>query len=391
MNDFKSCYQAAVQDMDMLGMKEFHIDASACMDVRNHKKRVVKHMQRVSAAAFSTVCVVFLCGFGTVKAAEYIENVIKVNTWGFESADAVTMARNEAEDNQTFVIGEEVAGQSVVIGEEAAGQSGTAESDSTLPPQGEAAAGTEAMSGGEASGVMQAAQAEAGGVGAAQAETALQADSAGAAAQAGAALQADSAGAAAQAGAALQADSAGAAAQAGAALQAKAVGTADQAAASGIAEDQAAAAEVKTEEIPVKNYTSLEEFEKDEDIIFPQPSTGIGEKIERTEITVCGDWAMIRYDADGKVLWMERTDYAETEGHVSSKVFPNGVCNERSYTTPQGYTYTLVDSVKEKEGDSLQIHAAVTVGSYEAFIDFMGYTQKEAELIMDNVDLSLYE
>ena len=34
----------------------------------------------------------------------YIENVIEVNQWGFESADAATMARNEAEKTEAHII-----------------------------------------------------------------------------------------------------------------------------------------------------------------------------------------------------------------------------------------------------------------------------------------------
>lgn len=56
----------------------------------------------------------------------------------------------------------------------------------------------------------------------------------------------------------------------------------------------------------------------------------------------------------------------------------------------QGYTYTLVDSVKE-EGEQLQIHGAVTVGSYEAYIDFMGYTEEEAVQVIESINLSEYE
>ena len=145
------------------------------------------------------------------------------------------------------------------------------------------------------------------------------------------------------------------------------------------------------EEIPTKTYVSWEEFEKCEDIIFPQPSISIGKTIEATDITVCGDWAMVRYDVDGKVLWIERTDYSATQGHASSKVFPGRVCNERTYTTPAGYTYTLIDSVKENVDEPLQIHAAISVGSYEAFIDFMGYTEEDAKKIIDSIDLSVYE
>ncbi len=279
MNEFRDCYQSAVKDMGMLGMKEFHMDASQCMDEGRHNRRMVRRMRRSAATVFSAACVVFLCGFGTVKAAEYFDNIIKVKEWGFESADAATMARNEAEDSQAYVISEEVG---------AAMESGISEET----------AGEEMV--------------------------------------------------------------------------------------------QSFTEEAEVEEMPVKNYSSFEEFrEENEDIIFPQPS--ISAEAEEMSATICGDWAMVRYDMDGKVVWVERTDYADTQGHASSKVFPGGVCNERQYTTAQGYTYTLVDSVKESEDDPLQIHGAVSVGTYEAYIDFMGYTEEEAKGMIESIDLSLYE
>ena len=286
MNDFKDCYQSAVKDLGILGMKEFHMDASQCMDEGRHNRRVVRRMSRSAATAFSAACVIFLCGFGTVKAAEYLENVIKVQEWGFESADAATMARNETEYPRTYIVSEEV---------------GLSMEDNDVKE----------VVGGEEGPVLF----EAG--------------------------------------------------------------------------EEDMTEEVEVEEMPVKNYSSLEEFRRNEDIIFPQPS--ISTEAEKVSATVCGDWAMIRYDMDEKVIWVERTDYADTQGHASSKVFPGGVCNERQYTTAQGYTYTLVDSVKESEDDQLQIHGAVSVGTYEAYIDLIGYTEDEAKEIIESIDLSLYE
>ncbi len=279
MNDFKNAYESAMQDV-----REFHIDISDCIDERKHKRRVRRRTQRVITTAFSTMCVIFICGLGTVKAAEYIHNEIRVKEWGFESADGVTMARNDAE-NKCFVIDEEI--------EEKLYESSTEEA--------------KALSQASAEPMPQ-----------------------------------------------------------------------------DIMEDTA-------EERIVKNYDSLEEFKENEDIIFAIPSISIGDHVENTDIIVCGDWVMIYYDVDGKGLWLERTDYANTQGHASSKVFPSGVCNERTYITPQGYTYTLIDSIKESEEEQLQIHAAVSVASYEVFIDFMGYTEKEAKDIMDSIDLSAYE
>lgn len=330
MNDFKNAYQSAVQDMNVFGMKEIHIDASACMDDKRHKRRVARHVQKVTVTAFSAMCMVFICGFVTVKATEYIGNVIRVNEWGFESGDAVTMARNEAENGQVYVIGDEVkpgpakkesvsgkekAAEEEIVTEEAMSMDAEV-TDGIL--QASAAAETEDL---DESTVPMPAQEEE--------------------------------------------------------LQKKQAGT-----------ELMEQAEV--EEIPVKDYSSWEEFEEEEDIIFPQPAIDIEADIESTNITVCGDWAMVRYDMDDKILWIERTDYSDTQGHAASKVFPGGVCNERTYTTSSGYTYTLVDSVKGND-EQQQIHAAITVGSYEAFIDFLGYTEEEAEKILDSIDLSLYE
>lgn len=334
MNDFRSEYQSAVHDMNMPGMKEIHIDAFSVLDEGRHRRHVVRRVQRATAMTFSAVCVIFLCGFGTVKAAEYIGNVIKVSEWGFESGDSVTMARNESGAGQSYVLEDEVCPASAAL-QEAAPELPVLNTGSASVQDGgrgisaEGAADGQIVSG--ESRKMQGMEK----MRTPEAEAALQ---------------------------------------------------------SAAPDEMADTAEkAVVEELPVKNYSSWEECMENEDFIFPQPSVSIGQEVESTDIMVCGDWAMVRYDVDEKVLWLERTDYADTQGHASSKVFPGGICNERSYTTPQGYTYTLIDSVKESEDEPLQIHAAVTVGNYEAFIDFMGYTEEEAEEIIDSIDLSEYE
>ncbi len=358
MKDFKSEYQSAVQDMDMLGMKEIHIDAMSVLDERRHKRQMMKRLQRGTATAFSAVCVIFLCGFGTVKAAEYIGNVIKVNEWGFESGDAATMAGNGGGSGQAYVLGEEI----------------------TLAMERASSNGGDAMgvqAAGEATERLEGQEAQAGEAGNGLAAQSLE--------EAGKGQPMERA-----AGADANQPALASEAAKGPMAEAKKSQTSGmEAGVVDMSADREGIGEV--EEIPVKNYASWEDFEKNEDIIFPQPSINIGDAITSTDVTVCGDWAMVRYDVDGKVLWMERTDYADTQGHASSKVFPGGVCNERSYTTPQGYTYTLIDSVQGADEGMPQIHAAVTVGSYEAFIDFMGYTEEEAKGIMDSIDLSVYE
>lgn len=299
MNDFKSAYQSAVQDSSVSGMEERHIDVSDCLDGVRHKRYIVRRARRTATAVFSFMCLIFIGGFGTVKAAEYIQNVIKVNEWGFESGDTVTMASADEVKSRAYLLGEEVCPMPAL--------EGRAKDEAAAEPAAEKATEADALE------------------------------------------------------------------------------------YTGAAESSEVLKTEETEEIPVYNYNSFEEFEKNETILFPQPSISIGTNITATDITVCGDWAMVRYDVDGKVLWLERTNYADTDGHTSSKVFPGGVENERAYTTTQGHTYTLVDSVKAGKDEPLQIHAAATVGSYEVFIDFLGFEEEEAERIMDSIDLSLYE
>ncbi len=388
MNDFKNVYQSAVQDVDMPGMNQIHIDAFQCMDEGRHRRRMMKRMRRTMTTTFSTMCIIFICGFGTVKAAEYFENVIRVNEWGFESADAVTMEHNGAQGGQVYVMKDEVA--LAAVPEE------TVETESILVP--EQTGQSKQMSDPEPAhaGDMEKRRAAVNQPDA-NAEQALVSEnpegiSASATEQQGDELTSDSVQIA-----MAEEDTAGnkemQAMSAAPVQEYSAMGESNEAAKNGVTANAEAGviAEVEMEEIPMKNYSSWEEFYQNETILFPQPSITIGEQIEATDISVCGDWAMVRYDVDGKVLWLERTDYANTRGHASSKVFPGGVCNERTYTTPAGYTYTLIDSVKEKEEEQLQIHAAITVGSYEAYIDFIGYTEKEAKKIMDSIDLSVYE
>lgn len=350
MNDFKNAYQSAVQDMDVLGMKEIHIDAASCMDERRHKRCRMKQVQRATATAFSAICIICVCSLGTVKAAGYLGNVIKVSEWGFRSGDAATMARNDGEISHTYILEEEVAETEEVTAE----------------------AGATALQEEQTSGIQAAAlDKNAGNI----SEDSRSVSGNGESVSGNGESVSGNGKSVSGNGKSVSGN--------GKSVSGNAGSTENEISVSNNA--------VEAEPMPVKKYASWEELKKDEDILFPQPSISIGRKIDAMDITVCGDWAMVRYDVDGKVLWLERTDYADTQGHAASKVFPGGVCNERSYTDAAGYTYTLVDSVKGKEEEPLQIHAAVSVGSYEVFMDFIGYGEEEARKIIDSVNLSLYE
>lgn len=300
MNDFKEAYQSAMREVG-----EFHADAADCMDPGKHRKRMYRRFGRAAATGFSIMCVVFVCGLGTVRAAVYMKNVIRVRPYGFEGTDA-------AGANGAWVLDEQVETASLYPGD------GGGEIPAEEPK----------------AGAQMADEAEKSEIPVEKAATASM----------------------------------------------QAIGEAT--------EDVTA---VETEFIPVIYYESFEEFEKSEDILFPQPSEGIGGNADSILISVCAEWANVRYDMGGRTFWLERNDYTGTSGHRSSKVFPEGICNERIHTTEQGYSWTLVDSVKSREDEPEKLHAAATAGNYEIYADFEGYTEGEAEKILDSIDLSLYE
>ena len=62
--------------LEGLGEKEFHIDASRCMDERRHQRFVARRMKKMAASAFSAVCVIFLCGFGSFITASIISRFL---------------------------------------------------------------------------------------------------------------------------------------------------------------------------------------------------------------------------------------------------------------------------------------------------------------------------
>lgn len=141
-----------------------------------------------------------------------------------------------------------------------------------------------------------------------------------------------------------------------------------------------------------KEYSSLEEFRVAEpNLKAALPSYNLlGKNIaEQYYSLISDDWLMVRVCADDKLFMIDQRDYKGTDGHVSSTVYSSGVCNKRNYTTTQGFTYQVVDSVRE-EGEPLRIHAAISVNEIELIVDFDNYTEKEAYQILDDMDLSVY-
>ena len=103
---------------------------------------------------------------------------------------------------------------------------------------------------------------------------------------------------------------------------------------------------------------------------------------------VTANQVMVRLARGDSVFMMRRSDYSGTLGHASATAYYDQISNQRQYTTEQGHTYTVIDTVREQ--DRTGIHAAIAVNTYEIIVDFYGYTQEAAYQILEQMDLSVY-
>ncbi|MGN1147120.1 MAG: hypothetical protein ACI4TB_01775 [Lachnospiraceae bacterium] len=152
-----------------------------------------------------------------------------------------------------------------------------------------------------------------------------------------------------------------------------------------------AASVMEMEEVEQREYGSYAEFREGSQIPLALPDTALlGQPILSELYLVCGeDFLFARIDAEDRYFMINQSYYGETQGHASSIVYPDGVCNERSYTTVQGFTYTVIDSVNTGDEPPC-IHAAISIGDYELIVDFDGYSEEEAFKILDAMDLTIY-
>lgn len=141
------------------------------------------------------------------------------------------------------------------------------------------------------------------------------------------------------------------------------------------------------EPVEIREYDSIEAFRQAEEAVISLPN--IEEKPDTVQIWADDMMVSVRQQWGEKSILLDCIDYSGSAGHASSTVYAGGVCNERTYTTAQGFSYILVDSA---EAQSLppDVHAAVTVGAYEIYLDFCGYGEAEIGNILESIDLSVY-
>jgi len=106
MNDFKTTYRDA-----MSGVETVHIDIASVLD-EGRRKRLRARRSRQKFMTGAAVLLVFgLCTLGSVQASDYIKTVIKVNEYGFWSADMATMAHTEGKAAKNAGGGSDVTGE----------------------------------------------------------------------------------------------------------------------------------------------------------------------------------------------------------------------------------------------------------------------------------------
>lgn len=311
MNDFKTAYKKETDKIAAI-----HIDINTVLDEGRRKRLARKKRKRMAIEMAVAATVLFLTTFGSVQAAEYLRNVIRVSETGFRSGDAVTMA---------------AAGSESGDGQEA---------DHMRTMEAEAIEELQDMT---------------------QTEEMV--------------------------------------------VEGYNPATADM------------------EMLKMREYDSLAAFFEEEEAVLSLPV--IEAEIESEHVWADEMMVSVRLQLGEKSIIIDRMDYSKSQGHASSSVYAGGVENERSYTTAQGFSYILVDSQSQKisdQEDKLQeaqpqeemvqskmplleekqtaakeesalpdIHAAVTVGAYEIYVDFSGFEAAEAEQILESMDLTVYQ
>lgn len=145
---------------------------------------------------------------------------------------------------------------------------------------------------------------------------------------------------------------------------------------------------IEMDEVTEQHFDSVEAFRREcpEQIIALPEIQALEE-----EVYVVGDMIYVRYQvSENRSIDLQCFDYNGSEGHSSAISFGEEICNERRYTTSQGFTYTLIDGAQDPEDATQRIHGAVSVECYEIFISFYGYEEDEAEQVLEEIDLGLY-
>ena len=145
------------------------------------------------------------------------------------------------------------------------------------------------------------------------------------------------------------------------------------------------------EDVPMQQFDSVEAFLAEcQEIVIALPDLEVSEDGFES-VQVVGESVFVRYQvSEEKSVDIHRHDYSDSQGHTASVAFPGEICNERSYTTEQGFVYTLIDEVRLSEEEPMRIHGAISVECYEVYVNFYGFAEAEVTSILEGIDLGIY-
>ena len=143
-------------------------------------------------------------------------------------------------------------------------------------------------------------------------------------------------------------------------------------------------------EIEAMEYMTLQDFQAESGIIVPVPDLQlVGGDTAEQYIHVLDDQVYIRIQDGGeRYFTILQIDHRNDTAYAAASSYPGEAANERNYTTAQGYTYKVIDIV---DGDEIvNIECAVSLYGRDLLAGFYGYTQEEAYVVLEAMDLGIY-
>ncbi len=163
-------------------------------------------------------------------------------------------------------------------------------------------------------------------------------------------------------------------------------------AASGRAADEASGFTVTEEPEEQREYGSVAAFREKERIVMALPKEEwFGGTDGTWDIYVLGDGANVtaRFcSGEEEIFTLHQWDTRGAESYGAAAVYEGESANERSFTSSQGLSYVVFDSVEEQE--ILSTHALISVNGRELTLDFYGYEAEVVEKVLDELDLNVY-
>ena len=153
------------------------------------------------------------------------------------------------------------------------------------------------------------------------------------------------------------------------------------------------ALECEVEIVEAREYDSVEEFRKNEDVVIAIPeltNLGSAEALKSQQVMISDAMQMVYVSIDfgEKHFSMRQTDNREYPAYASSTVYPGEAVNVREVVNEQGLTYQIFDSVEGEE--VISAHAAISVNGRDLTFTFSGYKNDEIDAVLKQLDVSIY-